>query len=744
MRQLVGLLIGCLLMCVYTQVAIAEEIERDSKCVMSDVGCVKSQFGVDFTDDNYGIWSPKKGGVFFYGRHSGHDIDSFDKDTFIIYLYFDREAINFYYDRPWAALEIDVIFANTYNWWLSRIDSASIGGPEGTIPLRDTILELPNKMPATRGITVINPSAMKVGWNMFIFSLKDNLLGTGNDPIRIEADFQLVANIADWSFVKTLYQNNNFAWATRQMAIWGSVFDAGFYGSLAYEHKVGGDTSSEVFKYFMMDGAKQVTWNGIEGEKMLITQYSPGKGFYWTDRNKSGVATKISIEDFLGNIIEPSDFVHTSVREYAEDMLEKISKSDLVRYIRGLINFVKEGINNAGGNDYGNGNNPNNQETPPDQEVIKSGSPRRNGSPDMSILTMSVSKGGHSTRHHEIEQDPEETFYAYSKITNYGARAKDFKIKFYIDGGKKNFDRDDDDYQSSIRIDDFYSGAEIRYSKKLTVPEEPGEYYVYSCITSIDEDKNQSNNCSDEDDKDTYAKLIVEEPILDVDIQPTQFNLTDGKTSLSENESYGFEVQLTNNGTDTPLNYTRTSYHIKGSGTNDQWLYLGDDGTKAENLSSGSLHWESIDNLNAPFGEGLYTARACADYQNAETETDESNNCIEFDFYVAPSSEPQPTITVTNPDSSDEWRSDEKKHIEWTSTNLSLEDRVKVEYSLDGGESWMLVDDTAVNDGGKYWDMCNSKTEDSDDAFIKITLIANLSIYDLSDEFTIDHAKECE
>ncbi|MCI5163358.1 MAG: hypothetical protein D3917_15330 [Candidatus Electrothrix sp. AX5] len=69
---------------------------------------------------------------------------------------------------------------------------------------------------------------------------------------------------------------------------------------------------------------------------------------------------------------------------------------------------------------------------------------------------------------------------------------------------------------------------------------------------------------------------------------------------------------------------------------------------------------------------------------------------------------------------------------------------MKIEYSLDGGDSWRLLDDTAVNDGGKYWDMCDFHTVDTDDGYIRITSLTYPNVVGLSDEFDIDHAKECE
>ncbi|MCI5162166.1 MAG: hypothetical protein D3917_09130, partial [Candidatus Electrothrix sp. AX5] len=204
---------------------------------------------------------------------------------------------------------------------------------------------------------------------------------------------------------------------------------------------------------------------------------------------------------------------------------------------------------------------------PPEKEVVVPGISTSYGKPDMKISTVNLSKGAHSKRHHKLEQDPEEKFYAYAKIKNVGtARAEDFKVKFYLDGGKKNFDRDDDDYQGSVRIEEFDSGAEIRYSKEIASPEEPGDYYIYACITSIDEDSDKSNNCSDEDDKEEYGKLIVEDLTppapADVDLIIDQLQLTHGRTSLEGGELYGLEVTITNIGSETPQNGFRTRYNF--------------------------------------------------------------------------------------------------------------------------------------------------------------------------------------
>uniref|UniRef100_UPI004057537F CARDB domain-containing protein n=1 Tax=Candidatus Electronema sp. TaxID=2698783 RepID=UPI004057537F len=192
---------------------------------------------------------------------------------------------------------------------------------------------------------------------------------------------------------------------------------------------------------------------------------------------------------------------------------------------------------------------------------------------------------------------------------------------------------------------------------------------------------------------------------------------------------------------------SKQNYEIKGPGTGGAWQQVADDGSDADQLYPGAAQWEEITDehgAHIPNVAGTYTARACADYHGSVPESDENNNCSEMTFEVQPVPAGSPTITVTNPTHDDEWRSDERKHIEWTSENFSSQERVKIEYSLDGGKTWDLVDDTAVNDGGKYWDMCEFHTEDTDDAFIRVTSLKYPYVYDDSDEFTIDHAKECK
>lgn len=278
---------------------------------------------------------------------------------------------------------------------------------------------------------------------------------------------------------------------------------------------------------------------------------------------------------------------------------------------------------------------------------------------------------------------------------------------------------------------------------EMNAPMVGGDYVFRACTdyTQAVPETDESNNCTTE-----LPIYVVPPPMPDLITEGLQ--LTHGRTSLIAGELYGLTVAVRNIGNVEPASYSYTNYAIKGPGTGDTWQQVADDGSKAEHLAPGATHWEEVsdneEGLHIPDVPGTYTARACADYKGNVAESDEGNNCSEMTFDVEALPPGSPVITITNPTHDDEWRSDERKHIEWTSENFSSQERVKVEYSLDGGKTWDLVDDTAVNDGGKYWDMCDSHTEDTDHAYIRITSLKYPYIYDDSDEFTIDHAKECE
>lgn len=185
----------------------------------------------------------------------------------------------------------------------------------------------------------------------------------------------------------------------------------------------------------------------------------------------------------------------------------------------------------------------------------------------------------------------------------------------------------------------------------------------------------------------------------------------------------------------------RSQYAISGPGTGYAWQQIADDESLASELAPGVDQYEQILALvQAPTVPGTYTLRGCADYLNQVSESDETNNCAyqSFNVYALPS------IVVTNPTASDNWRSSNTKHIQWQANNFPVLGNVRIEYTLNGGATWRTIDSVTANDGSRYWDMCKSYTTDSSNSYIRITSLTYPNTYGVSQRFTIDHAKGCK
>ena len=366
-----------------------------------------------------------------------------------------------------------------------------------------------------------------------------------------------------------------------------------------------------------------------------------------------------------------------------------------------------------------------------------------------------------------------ETAYVHSWTDNIGkkdweGKAKKIIVPFYLSKGTK-----EDSHSTWVR-----AGREEIKKDNLDVKDKPkhekiafsirqwaaaGYIYpgrTYNFVVCADRPNDQdngdgdvkevhkSNNCS------TPAVFYVDYgPARNVDVMASNLALAGGKSSLQAGEAYGFQADISNIGTQYPWNGCRTNYEIKGPGTGDVWQKVADEGSTVAQLGPNSTHVEVIDEsrgLKAPSVGGDYVFRACADYEQAIPETDESNNCTaELPVTVeAPLPPPPPSVTprivITNPTRGEDWRSDERKHIEWTYDDFPSSGKVKIEYSMDGGASWQTIEESTTNDGGRYWEMCDFHTVDSHHSYIRITSVEYPEATDMSDEFSIDHAKECK
>ena len=91
------------------------------------------------------------------------------------------------------------------------------------------------------------------------------------------------------------------------------------------------------------------------------------------------------------------------------------------------------------------------------------------------------------------------------------------------------------------------------------------------------------------------------------------------------------------------------------------------------------------------------------------------------------------SITISSPNGGEEWESGTNHDVNWYS--FGTVGNVRLEYSVDNGNSWILFDAVAKNDGNRPWAVPD---EDSDQCLVKITSVDNSSIYDISDSpFTI-------
>jgi len=111
-------------------------------------------------------------------------------------------------------------------------------------------------------------------------------------------------------------------------------------------------------------------------------------------------------------------------------------------------------------------------------------------------------------------------------------------------------------------------------------------------------------------------------------------NLTKARLTLSQGEPYGFGTTVLNLGPDSCPSDTRLSYFYKKPGDTD-WRYADGDDTPASKLlpNQSNEEWMTENTLVADI-PGTYQARICADTNNGNRETNESNNCFDFSYTV--------------------------------------------------------------------------------------------------------------
>jgi hypothetical protein len=92
-------------------------------------------------------------------------------------------------------------------------------------------------------------------------------------------------------------------------------------------------------------------------------------------------------------------------------------------------------------------------------------------------------------------------------------------------------------------------------------------------------------------------------------------------------------------------------------------------------------------------------------------------------FTIAPN-----TITVKYPNGGESFITGKIYPINWDWTGSFSQ--VKIEYSLDGGNTWSSITSSTTNDGSHYWTIPNTP---SNNCLIKISDVSNPNCYDISD-----------
>lgn len=129
-------------------------------------------------------------------------------------------------------------------------------------------------------------------------------------------------------------------------------------------------------------------------------------------------------------------------------------------------------------------------------------------------------------------------------------------------------------------------------------------------------------------------------------------------------------------------------------------------------------------------------------YISNKDDSDEYANLTVKEYVPPP---PKMSIVIKDPVGGT-WKTDREHSIDWDTTNVPKNTTVKIEYSLNGGDSWYSLASSTKNDGSKGWDMedkpfRNIIKKDTDKAKIRITVNEFPKISVTSPKFKIDHKK---
>jgi len=263
-----------------------------------------------------------------------------------------------------------------------------------------------------------------------------------------------------------------------------------------------------------------------------------------------------------------------------------------------------------------------------------------------------------------------------------------------------------------------------------------GEKISFKCIADAEEEVWEVK----ESDNTSRIETFTINNNLDVNFISHNLSLTNGRTFLTVGDRYGLQVFIKDIGTDPSPGRIRSSYEIFLGG---EWRFLADDESEASELIPGRDQLEYISDegsVIAPSVPGFYPVRACANYQVSVPETNIFDNCTTsvIEVRAAPVIR---SITITDPSSGEKWKTSSNHTIDWISQNIT--GNVKIEYSIDGGSKWYVIDSSVSNNGSKGWKMGDKPFKDiiksdTNNARIRITSLTYPSVT-ATIAFSIDH-----
>lgn len=190
------------------------------------------------------------------------------------------------------------------------------------------------------------------------------------------------------------------------------------------------------------------------------------------------------------------------------------------------------------------------------------------------------------------------------------------------------------------RASNLPNGATHTEHVAYTVPPGVSEVSFKAKIDAEDE-------ASEAHEGDNWSAVLIfsvnNTPTIDFTVPAIGINTTQ---PILAGSLMGAKMAIHNIGNSAPPVGIRSSYAVRGPGTNNQWVQIADDGSDPGDLIPGRYHWEEILALvAAPTVPGTYDLRGCADYLSGVMETDEGNNCLINSFTVHPRPAPQLVIT---------------------------------------------------------------------------------------------------